>query len=167
MYNTADRLLTDSSSNNFVSYSCCQACLPDWPRIKLEYIILKKSYPTTLIQCQSPYLCLFIFCWTPPNGWKDGIHKTIFLIFRLQLESRLFKKNLHCKCFVCRNRKCLSAILMQKQTLVNSTNYCVWLITDIFMLLLSKFSDWIYWNVITYSVYILQIFVSDIGKYFS
>ena len=31
----------------------------------------------------------------------------------------------HCKCFVCRNRRCLSAIQIQKQTLVNSTDICV------------------------------------------
>ena len=57
--------------------------------------------------------------------------------------------SLHCKCFVCRNCKCLSAIQIQKQTLVNSTNIHVWLITSIFMLFLSKFICWIYWKIFT------------------
>ena len=32
--------------------------------------------------------------------------------------------HLHCKCFVCRNRRCLSAIKIQKQPLVISTPIC-------------------------------------------
>ena len=56
---------------------------------------------------------------------------------------------LHCKCFVCRNFRCLSAIQIQKQTLVNSIDIFVWLIKNVFMLFLSKFSCWIYWEIIT------------------
>ena len=55
----------------------------------------------------------------------------------------------HCKCFVYRNRRCISAIQIQKQTLVTFTDICVWLITNIFLLFLSKFSCWIYWEIIT------------------
>ena len=72
---------------------------------------------------------------------------------------------MHCKYFVCRNRRRLSAIQIQKQTLAKSTDICVWLITNIFMLFLSKFSCWIYWKI--FFVLILQIFVCDFGKYFS
>ena len=34
-------------------------------------------------------------------------------------------KEVHCKCFVCRNRRRLSAIQIQKQTLAKSTDVCV------------------------------------------
>ena len=59
----------------------------------------------------------------------------------------------HCKCFVSRNRRCLSVIQIQKQTLINSTNICVWLITNIFMLFLSKFRCWIYWEMILEDIF--------------
>ena len=55
--------------------------------------------------------------------------------------------------FACRNHRCLSAIKIQKQMLANFTNTCVWLITNIFMLFLSKFSSWIYWEIITFCSY--------------
>ena len=71
------------------------------------------------------------------------------------LQVELFiESHIHCKCFVCRNRRRLSAITIQKQTLVSSTNICVWLITNIFMLFLSKFSSCICSKIITlYSYY--------------
>ena len=55
---------------------------------------------------------------------------------------------LRCKCF-----SILSAITIQKQTLANSSNICVWLITNIFMLFLGLFSCWIYWEIINLCTY--------------
>ena len=61
----------------------------------------------------------------------------------------LAKLSIHCKCFVCRNRKCLSVITIQKQTLINPTVIFVWLITNISMSFLSYFNSWIYLKKIT------------------
>ena len=73
-----------------------------------------------------------------------------------------------CKCFVRKNCKCLSAIQIQTQTFVNSTNICVWLITNIFMLFLSKFSSCICWEIITLCSYYryLSVILENISHNF-
>ena len=63
--------------------------------------------------------------WSSPIGQRS---KNIYH-FGILLSVRLY-----CKCFVCRNCKCLSVITIQKQTLVDFTDIYVGLITDIFML---------------------------------
>ena len=60
--------------------------------------------------------------------------------FWMQAPPKLFvyqiRKVIHCKCFVCRIRRCLSAFSIQEQTLAVSTCICLYWTTNIFMLFL-------------------------------